>query len=61
MKPENIVAVSFLAGGIVGIAAMSWVVFYPLPWWRDDTRFTTYPDTCIVSDLGTSFQVYCPL
>jgi hypothetical protein len=60
MTTENIVAVSFLAGGIAGIAIMTWIVFSPLPWWRDDPHFATFSNDCIISDLGSAFQVYCP-
>lgn len=60
MKTQTIVSISFFLGGLAGIAVMTWVAFYPLPSWRDDDRFETFPDTCMVSDLGTSFQVFCP-
>jgi hypothetical protein len=60
MKTETVVALSFIIGGLAGIGVMTWVVFYPPQSWRDDDRFEIFPNTCMVSDLGTSFQVYCP-
>lgn len=61
MKTENIVAVSFFLGGLAGIAIMTWIVFSPLPWWRDDPHFATFSKDCIISDLGAEWQVYAPL
>lgn len=60
MKTENIVALSFALGGLTGIAVMTWIVFYPLPYWSNDNHFANFQKSCIISDLGSAYQVYCP-
>jgi hypothetical protein len=60
MRTEYIVAISFLAGGLAGIAITAWVVFYPLPYWSDDAHFANFSKSCIFTDMGATYQVYCP-
>jgi hypothetical protein len=60
MKNESIVALSFIAGALTGIAVMTWVVFYPLPYWSDSKSFANFPKDCILTDTGATYQVYCP-
>jgi hypothetical protein len=60
MKTEAIAAVSFIAGGLAGIAIMAWVVFFPLPYWSNSSHFANFPKSCIFSDMGATYQVYCP-
>jgi hypothetical protein len=60
MKTENVAALSFLVGGLFGIAVITLAVLHSLPL-NDEPKFSYFPDTCIVNDLGdTRFQVYCP-
>jgi hypothetical protein len=61
MRPEIIAAISFFAGGLAGIAIMAWVVFYPLPYWDDSSHFANFSKSCIFTDMGATYQVYCPL
>jgi hypothetical protein len=60
MKTENIVALSFVLGAISGIGIFVWIVFYPLPSWSNDSRFSNFSKDCIISDIGAEYQVYCP-
>jgi hypothetical protein len=60
MKTESIVALSFIAGALTGIAVMTWVVFYPLPYWSDSKSFANFSKSCIFTDMGATYQVYCP-
>jgi hypothetical protein len=62
MKTENIVALSFLVGGIFGIATTIWIITGPVPsWWDDTPTFSNFPKSCIISDVDPEhWQVYCP-
>jgi hypothetical protein len=60
MKTENIVAVSFFIGAIIGSIITMWIVFYPLAYWSDSRQFANFSKSCIISDIGTDYQVYCP-
>jgi hypothetical protein len=60
MKTEAIVAISFAAGALAGIAIMTWVVFYPLPYWSDSRQFASFPKDSIFTDMGATYQVYRP-
>jgi hypothetical protein len=59
MKTENIVAASFIAGALTGLAVMTWVVIYPLSSWSNSRQFANFSKNCIISDMGATYQVYC--
>jgi hypothetical protein len=60
MKTENVVALSFVGGAFAGMSIMAWVAFYPLPYWNDSSHFSNFSKSCIISDIGAEYQVYCP-
>jgi hypothetical protein len=55
MKIESIAALSFLLGGITGIAITAWVIFYPLPYWSDSSHFANFFPR--VASLATSAPI----